>query len=53
MTEYLHAKDRTGASADEGDEKERGLPDAPEAPDCLSLVNAHHGEAGQVDRGEI
>lgn len=51
--EYPHAKDRTEASPGEGDEKERGLPDAPEMPDRLPLVNAHHGETGQVDCGEI
>ena len=39
--------------AGETSEKERGLPDAPEMPDRLSLVDAHHGEAGQIDHGEI
>ena len=53
VAEHAHAKDRTDASAEEGDEKERGLPDAPEMPDRLSLVDAHHGEAGQIDHGEI
>ena len=53
VMEYPHTNDRAGASADEGNEKERGFPDTPAAFDRLSLVNAHYGETSYVDRDEI
>ena len=53
VVEYPHTKNGTDASADEGDEKESGLPDTPEVSDRLSLVNAHHGKAGYVHHDQI
>ena len=53
MAEYPHTKNRTDASAGEGNEKECGLPNTPEVFDCFSFVNAHHGKADYVHQNQI
>lgn len=53
VMKYPHTDDGTDTSADDGNDKECGLWYAPKLFDCLSLINAHHGKAGQIHHDKI
>ena len=47
-TESVHAKQRTDASADEGNEEKGGFRDAPDFAPRTALVDSHGGKSGYI-----